>query len=57
MPTNASVKNMRIVSLPQIRSPLALLFKEKGGLANHPLSCHPQRVFGSQENKRKRREN
>ena len=29
------------------------LFKDKGGLANHPLSCHPQGVFGSREIGRK----
>ena len=32
---------------------MALLFKDGGGLANHPLSCHPQGVFGSRESKRK----
>ena len=25
-------------------------------LATHPLSCHPWRVFGTQESERKRRE-
>ena len=34
-------------------SPVALLFKDKGGLANHSVSCHPQGVFGSRENGRK----
>ena len=53
MSINACVKNMRTNSLPQIQSPVALLFLDKGGLANHPLSCHPQGVFGRQENERK----
>ena len=56
MTINASVKNMKTNILPQIQSPIALLFKDEGGLANHPLSCHPQGVFGSQENERKREE-
>ena len=44
---------MRTVISPQNPSPVALLFKDGGGLANHPLSCHPQGVFGNRENKRK----
>ena len=32
--------------LPQTSNPVALLFKDEGGLAKHPLSCHLQRVFG-----------
>ena len=44
---------MRTNSLPHIQSPVALIFKDKGGLANHPLSCHPQGVFGRRENERK----
>ena len=53
MATNVYIKNMRTNRLPQIQSPVALLFKDKGGLANHPLSCHPQGVFGSRESGRK----
>ena len=53
MAINACVINMRTNSLPNIQSPVALLFKDKGGLANHPLSCHPQGVFGSRENEMK----
>ena len=53
----ACVKNIKTKNLPQIQSPVALLFMDEGGLANHPLSCHPQGVFGSQENERKREEN
>ena len=53
MTINACVKNMKTNSLPQIQSLVALLFKVEGGLANHPLSCHPQGVFGIQENERK----
>ena len=32
---------------------MALLFKDERGLAKHPLSCHPQGLFGRQENIRK----
>ena len=32
---------------------VALIFKDKGGLANHLLSFHPQGVFDSRENERK----
>ena len=53
MAINACVKNMRTNSLPHIQSPVALIFKDKWGLANHPLSCHPQGVFGRRENERK----
>ena len=34
-------------------SPVALIFKDKGGLVNHLVSCHPQGVFGSRESGRK----
>ena len=56
MTINACVKNMKTKSLPKIQSPVALLFKDEEGLANHPMSCHSQGVFGSQENERKREE-
>ena len=56
MTVNACVKNMKTNSLPQIQSPVALFFKDEGGLANHPLNCHPQGVFGNQENERKKEE-
>ena len=49
----ACVENKKTNSLPQNLSPVALLFKDKGGLANHPLSCHPQGVFGRRESARK----
>ena len=45
----AYVENKRTSNLPQNLSPVALIFKDEGGLANHPLSFHPQGVFGSQE--------
>ena len=45
----AYVENKRTSSLHQNLSLVALLFKDEGGLANHPLSCHTQGVFGSQE--------
>ena len=53
MTINACVENKRTNSLPQNLSLVALLFKDEGGLANHPLSCHPQGVFGRQESARK----
>ena len=33
--------------------PVTFVFKDEGGLATHPPSCHPQRVFGCLENERK----
>ena len=56
MTITACVKNKRSSSLPQNPSLVAPLFKDKRGLANHPLSCHPQGVFGRQESERKMRE-
>ena len=53
MTINVCVKNTINNSLPQIQSPVVLIFKVEGGLANHPLSCHPQGVFGRRENERK----
>ena len=53
MPITAYVKNKRNNILPQNRCLVALIFKDGGGLANHPLSCHPQGVFGRWENARK----
>ena len=50
---NASIKSKKIVGLPQIQSLVALIFKDEGVLANHPLSCHPQGVFGRWESARK----
>ena len=50
---NASIKNARTVILPQNCYPVDLFFKDEGGLANHPLSCHPQGVFGRRESERK----
>ena len=46
MSVNTYVENMRNLHLPQVPLPRALYFKEGGGLATHPLSFHPQRVFG-----------
>ena len=53
MSITAYVKNKRNNILPQNRCLVALIFKDGGGLANHPLSCHPQGVFGRWENARK----
>ena len=47
MTITAYVENKRTSSLPQNLSPVALLFKDEGVLANHPLSFHPQGMFGS----------
>ena len=53
MTITSCVKNKRTNILPQNPSQVALLFKDGGGLANHPLSCHPQGVLGSRESGRK----
>ena len=53
MTINACVKTKRNNSLPKNPSPVALLFKDEGGLANHALSCHPQGVFGRRISARK----
>ena len=44
------MKSKRIVGLPQNWHLVAFPFKDGGGLAEHPLICHHQRVFGSREN-------
>ena len=53
MTITACVENKMTNSLPQNLSLVALLIKDEGDLANHPLSCHPQGVFGRQESVRK----
>ena len=53
MTITACVKNKRTSSLPQNSSLVTLLFKDKRGLANHPLSCHSQGVFGKRESESK----
>ena len=53
----AFIKNRGTKILPQNCCPVALLFKDGGGLANHPLSCHQQGVFGNPESKKKKKEN
>ena len=50
IPITAYMKNSRTCSLPQNWYPVAFLFKDEGGLAEHPPSCHPRRVFGCPEN-------
>ena len=57
MTITACVENKWTSSLPQNLSPVALLFKDEGGLANHPLSCNPQGVFGRQESATKGEKN
>ena len=44
------MKSKRTVGLPQNWHLVAFPFKDRGGLAEHPLICHHQRVFGSREN-------
>ena len=44
------MKSKRTVGLPQNWQLVAFPFKDGGGLAEHPLICHHQRVFGSREN-------
>ena len=46
MKENTYVENMRALALPQVPLLSTFYFKEGGGLATHPPSCHPQRVFG-----------
>ena len=53
MEINACVKNREPSFYFKNYNPIALLFKDKGGLVNHPLSCHPQGVFGSRESVKK----
>ena len=53
MEINACIKNREPSFYLKNYSPIALLFKDKEELANHPLSCHPQGVFGSRESGRK----
>ena len=53
MKENTYIENMRAPALPQVPLPSAFYFKEGGGLAAHPLSCHPQGLFGWRENGQK----
>ena len=56
MTITACVKNKRTSSLSQNPSLVALLFKDKSGLANHPLSCLLRGCLASEkvrENERK----
>ena len=50
------VKNMERSSSLKILYPAAFHFKEERVLVVHPLSRHPQRVFGYPENGKKMRE-
>ena len=49
----AYVKNREPLFYLKNCGPVALIFKDKGGLTNHPLSCHLKEVFGSRESGRK----
>ena len=49
----ACVKNREPSFYLKNCSLVTLIFKDKVGLANHPMSCHPQGVFGSRESGRK----
>ena len=46
MKENTCIENMRAPALSQVPLSSAFYFKEGGSLAAHPLSCHPQGVFG-----------
>ena len=50
---NTCVETVRNPQKPWNPRPVAFLFKDEGGLATHPLSYHPQRMFGKRENERK----
>ena len=57
MTITACAKNKRTSSLPQNPSLVALLFKDKRGLTNHPLSCLLRGCLASEkvrENERKK---
>ena len=61
MTITACVKNKRTSSLPQNPSLVALLFKDKKGLANHPLSfllmgCLASKKVRENEKKKNMRE-
>ena len=49
MTITACIKNKRTISLPQNPSPVALLFKDKRGLANQHLSCLLRRCLASKK--------
>ena len=53
LPVHTCVRNMKPSSSLKIQYPAAFHFKEEKVLAAHPPSCHPRRVFGNQERKRK----
>ena len=54
MTINTCVETVRSLPDPWNPPPLTFLFKDEGGLATHPLSCHPHRVFGKQEKKNRK---
>ena len=53
---DACVKNRGTFSNLQILHPVAFCFKEEGILAEHPLICHHQGVFGCPKSAKKMRE-
>ena len=48
-----SLATERTVCYLKNLDPVNLLFEDEGDLAKHPLSCHPQGVFGRKESARK----
>ena len=46
MTVNTCVETVRNPQDPWNPPPVTFLFKDEGALATHPLSCHPQSVFG-----------
>ena len=51
--TITCVETMRNPQNPWNPPRVAFVVKDEGGLAAHPLSCHPRRVFGCPENETK----
>ena len=49
MKVNTRIETMRIPHDPWNHPPVTFLFKDKGGSATHPLSCHPQGCFAGEK--------
>ena len=53
MTTITCVETVRNPQNPWNPPLVAFAFKDEGGLATHPPSCHPRRVFGCPKSERK----
>ena len=51
--TITCIETVKNPQYPWNPPPVTVIFKDEGGLATHPPSCHPRRVFGFPESKRK----